>query len=757
MPCLLESYRQDIARLNERYQSLSLDSKQHFPSKVSAALLLYQSGSESESIQALELCRAFLNEASSNERQFFFVFDDCLEMFSRSRLVDDVNKLSHAGLLTGDVAQANFDALAGHQDPDGIASALDVLYGGGLLTGDMAQANFDAVARHQKPCSVAKGLGQLHDGGLLIGDAAQANRDALATHQDPPWVASALRLLHNAGLLTGDVAHDNRDAVVGHQSPWLVASALVELHRAGLLTGDAAQANRAAVAGNQNPDRIAQILVKLNGAGLLSGDAAQVNRLAVARHQNPGWIVDAFAVLNDARLLTGAVAQINFSAVARNQHPHAVAFSLIMLNDAGLLTGDVAQINRAAVAGHEDAAPVAAALDLFNAAGLLRGDVAQANFDALIRYSAILLHIAITELWMAIPSDLFTPAQFAALIEICQRHVDNPAAGRDLVITYINRELLGLNDAEAPGLNDGQSTHTASVHQTASESATRLSNSYGIQISRRGPDETIRVISTWLNAQPDLSLEVGAAKRCFERLTAPHYFYTDRRSQMSMKQLLALFWIAIHDDTRRISTLGDAKLRLIEGLYEIQREYNISATGKDNGADRDIPCCASGAFNKIIEKGQGLHPDMVVDFISMAGFSMKLPLVVSEVAMAYLRSSRVRLSLGSLIEAIKAESNAYSVGPIWAEIQGIVADRMFAEFGSLFVNDRASPRFLSAIAAGEFCSLNSGNLSELEQLMGQVLQDGGAAGAGAVRDSFFGAAVNKDKTGGGRPQTPPHP
>ncbi len=32
---------------------------------------------------------------------------------------------------------------------------------------------------------------------------------------------------------------------------------------------------------------------------------------------------------------------------------------------------------------------------------------------------------------------LFTRARFAALIEICRRHIDNPAAGRDLDVAYI--------------------------------------------------------------------------------------------------------------------------------------------------------------------------------------------------------------------------------------------------------------------------------------------------------------------------------
>jgi hypothetical protein len=571
MSHLLEKNRQVIERLKAWCQSLPEDAKRYLPPSVTPAILQYESGSESESIQALEICRVFLNEDGSINRGSFPSSEVELEAFLESQLLSGAYELNCVGLLTGDSAQANFNAVAGHQNPRLLVVALAMLNRVGLLTGDLAQANRDAVARHQEPFLVAEVLG----------------------------------------------------------------------------------------------------------------------------------------VLNRAGLLTGAAAQPNFNAFERQRDPRAVASTLGFLSYAGLLTGDAAQ----------------------------------ANFNTLILYSDILFHNVTPGLWSRIPSHLFTPARFTALMEICREHTDNPAAGRALVIAYINREILGINEpaaAEIPRINAGQSTHTASVHQTVSESATRLMLSYGSEISDDNLDEKIKELSTWLNAQPDLSLKVRKAKSCLQRLTAPDYSFTDPSSQVSMKQLLALFWLAIHDDTRLIGTLDDAKLRLIEGLYEIQREYNFSENGEDNGAGRDIPCCAAGAFNKMIEKGQGVHPDMVINFISIAGFSLKLPLVVREEAMAYLKS-RASSNLGLLLKAIEAEDNANSVGPIWAEIQDLVATRMFEEFGSLFGHDRTRPGFWTAIGAGEYCDLNPGNLSELSQLIGKVSRDGGAVTAGAAPDGFFAA------------------
>jgi hypothetical protein len=122
--------------------------------------------------------------------------------------------------------------------------------------------------------------------------------------------------------------------------------------------------------------------------------------------------------------------------------------------------------------------------------------------------------------------------------------------------------------------------------------------------------------------------------------------------------------------------------------------------------------------------------------------------------------SRANLNLRSLIEAIKAEDNANSVGPIWAEIRTVVEERMFNEFGSLFRNDRTTPEFLIAIAAGEFCPLNPNHLSELDKLIGQVSQDGAAAASlGTAPDSFFAAAATPGTNDNAIPSAAkaPHP
>ena len=153
-------------------------------------------------------------------------------------------------------------------------------------------------------------------------------------------------------------------------------------------------------------------------------------------------------------------------------------------------------------------------------------------------------------------------------------------------------------------------------------------------------ERVIKDISTWLTEVPGNSLQIMAAKRCFPRLTAVDYTFTDPESLVSTRQLLALAWIAIHDESKRHSgtTLDHAKALLLEGLYEIQRGYNISGNNVDNNAPNDLSICVAGTFNKIIEKLQGVHSSVKIDYITMEGAALKLQAVVREEAMSYLKS-----------------------------------------------------------------------------------------------------------------------
>ena len=545
------------------YNALPWYKKLFYPGALSEALTRsYASNPSCDS--ALAVCEAYLNKTWFFQRWFF----SSLSAFSSSNLGRALGIINEYGLFTGEAAQENFNAIAGHQDPRCVAWALRELNEAGLLTGEAAQANRNALVQHEFPDGVASALENLNKAGLLTGEAAQANRDALVGHQKPRYVAWALRELNEANLLTGGAAQANFNALVGYQDPHYVIHALKELNEANLLTGEAAQANRGAIVQHQNPLAVVCALIVLNEANLLTGETAQANRDALVGHQNQDYVIHALRGLNAAHLLTQGV----FDSIA-------------------------------------------------------------------ITHRDILCHIDTGAVWDRIPSHELTQARLDAIIAICNNNQDNPNAARRLFINYVNQEILGIEAGHAPAaavFNLQQSTHTASVHQSVSASAKNLNTLYSGQIdSGEKLNNVITEISAWLNtATADEFSNLPPAQRCFSRITAENYYHRDETSKVSIKQLLALAWLAIHDGERRICSLEDAKPLFIEGLYEIQRGYNKNA-GND-----DLSICAAGTFNKIVEKLAGIHPAVEVLFITQAGASAKLPIVVNEAAINFVRRAR---------------------------------------------------------------------------------------------------------------------
>ncbi|MFZ4076403.1 MAG: hypothetical protein ACOYKA_00320, partial [Legionellaceae bacterium] len=201
--------------------------------------------------------------------------------------------------------------------------------------------------------------------------------------------------------------------------------------------------------------------------------------------------------------------------------------------------------------------------------------------------------------------------------------------GRLNFIAYVRRELLGERverpATATPAFNTTQSTHTASVHTSVSASAIRLRESYGSRIaSQQDLNAVIAEMGQWVASISRSSQKGAAAARCFRRITAYHYFFTDPTSQVSTRLLLAFVWRAVHDNAKRTGSLDDAQALLIDGLYEIQRGYNLSEEGEDDELD-DHPICVAGTFNKLMEKLNGIHSDVEVYYITTQGAALKLP------------------------------------------------------------------------------------------------------------------------------------
>lgn len=181
-------------------------------------------------------------------------------------------------------------------------------------------------------------------------------------------------------------------------------------------------------------------------------------------------------------------------------------------------------------------------------------------------------------------------------------------------------------------INQAQNTHTASIHRSVSNSATKLKNNNpDINI-----DQAYEDLSAWVSELPieNSAIENGYANEDFKNKTAKewiqnpsHLNYIDLTSQVSVKGFLALAWVAIHDGAQKESgtPLQNAKESLRDALYEIKRGYNFNDAQNpiDNGEEsRNI--CAGGTFNKISEKLVSVVKDISSHFITQETFVMSL-------------------------------------------------------------------------------------------------------------------------------------
>ena len=480
--------------------------------------------------------------------------------------------------------------------------------------------------------------------------------------------------------------------IVAHADPVNLAMALSNLTKEQILTDE----NRRFVAAHANPSTLAQALIDLDLNYILTDE----NRRVVAAHANPSALAHALIDLDINDILTDE----NRRVVATHAGPANLAGALRILWEAGILT----QTNLSLVAAHNDPEHLTSAL------GRLLGSwiLTQANLTALLapNHATLISAEAYQHVWSNIPVRLLTQANYQRLLTAAE-HANPMEELRRVTAEIINPQQGQA--ARAAVFNQAQSTHTASVHHSVSDSARKLMQRYGEGLKL---EDKIAEIKAYVNALP-ITYKNEAAKLCIARITEPHYSFTDT-SGVSTRQLLALAYIAIHDKAKRIGALADAKALFIEALYEIQRGYNLNDAGQDQGGV-DVPICLAGTFNKLMEKLNGIHPDVEVVYITHEGASCKFSKLAQEHAIAYLRtlaSPQNAVDYKRVKDLLDSIQNEGSLEPIWSEIQGNVRDTLWEEFREAYANNPNNPRFIDMIDNGQY--LNRPGLDEIEaQLM----------------------------------------
>jgi hypothetical protein len=296
------------------------------------------------------------------------------------------------------------------------------------------------------------------------------------------------------------------------------------------------------------------------------------------------------------------------------------------------------------------------------------------------------------------------------LLEVCTQDMSD----QQKIDTITRRTKVLLNQRPIL-INKPQSTHTASVHQSVSESATRFQRAYEDQVKS---DQAIASIKksimtfllnrlhsiTEINQQSKLSdLKIRAAIDTVERLF--NSAYREPIHQVAIRDMLFYFWIGMHDDAYcRVNSQTDREEIFINILYEIRRGYNIDLHGNDDGRSSK-KICPAGAFNKLLEGLQLMQHDLAeVILINRETASLKLRALTECELVKVVHKKIVELPIeASTILLDKLFSDYQISDEIWDELEPSIISAFTEEYQTLFVSSESLKVF---VGGGKYVELD---------------------------------------------------
>jgi hypothetical protein len=275
----------------------------------------------------------------------------------------------------------------------------------------------------------------------------------------------------------------------------------------------------------------------------------------------------------------------------------------------------------------------------------------------------------------------------------------NPSFG---ISAFVNELINGnVNASKKVILNTAQSTHTASVHRSISASAVRLKNRYELDLKKIGIDKILEEIKSYINSLPDdenkLVNKNSAAKRAIKTLDNEYslWQYIEPVSKISNKEFLALAWITIHDEKTCTAPFNDSLESFIKSLYEIQRGYNLDVDGINDDGKQDKVICSSGAFNKIAQGLESIHPDIEIEYFTQTGANLKIQnsRLVFDKCLSYFKGKNLsKIQLDQLREE-GFESKLFDES--WTDLRKDIAEEML-EYREVFKSDKDYHEFIAA-------------------------------------------------------------
>lgn len=262
-------------------------------------------------------------------------------------------------------------------------------------------------------------------------------------------------------------------------------------------------------------------------------------------------------------------------------------------------------------------------------------------------------------------------------------------------------------------INNSQSTHTASIHHTSSNSALRLHRRYADKLQTVDLESVVDVeIMNFLKAENSKKFSV-AMRAASNILNSPADFI-DPKSKITLSYLFRLTWLACNDEQLLACSVADAKMLFLEALYEIQMGANLPAEGDNAVARIERPICRSGCFNKFLEKCRSVHPDVEQNYVTHQTAALKFPCLVHSIALRYLKDNPSKQNQ-VIIER--------SYAPIIMELKQTILDEFYEEFNCLY-SSKQDEKLAEMIDAAEYIQLSDKHCQNILASCQQLSQNG---------------------------------
>ena len=291
-------------------------------------------------------------------------------------------------------------------------------------------------------------------------------------------------------------------------------------------------------------------------------------------------IKEIYKILFEMSELDLSMPQDAFSLVLKNNHPRELAHVFIWLRYKGSLSRSFKE----SLAASSNIRILNDVMDLMEENHLLTME----NGVKIIQYPLLWSQEAQDSIWPLLKEQFVTQNVFNKVLGIAKSNTDSN--------TIFSKIIEFTKSLQTSG---SQNIHTVAIEDSVAESIQYLYNHYKKEVRGEKLSEKLGEIKDWIKSLPD-DIKNRSANRFIDNITSNNYVnYIDAASSISLKQVVALFYVAIHNENEREGSLEDAKKIFIEGLYEIQRGGNLNDRWEDNNRP-DSPICISGAANKLI-------------------------------------------------------------------------------------------------------------------------------------------------------------